>query len=368
MNNLEDRIYNWFLKRAGRAKSGKILAKTSVAKLCSEISGDPLEIRKAMARLRRSGQLEFSASSNGEPVSSYIIVNRPEEHVFPHAELWHQILDKSDISAADKSALNSISVHLEGFSDDDMVALLDGLKALRSEQASHKGEYSFTVSAKYLLGSSKLLTRLDGRHLKSFGIDVDMFQDRPPYVIVGGNGEQPEAVILVENPISFEIAVRSNAAMRCAFVCTFGFGLSNHGNEFGYQLVGAVESGSAITLRRTEGMCMDFKSLLGHENCHFWGDLDHAGMHIFMRMKQRLPLLQLSALYRPMILALDDRRTNHPYVASTGKVGQIPFLVGDPIACELARMCRERSVCQEIVRPIEIERFAGMAMNNEKEL
>jgi hypothetical protein len=364
MNNLEERIYGWFLKRVGRAKSAKVLAKTSIAKLCAEINGDPLEIRRVMDRLRRNGQLEFTAATNGEPISSYITVNCPIEAVVQHAELWkHTLNNYSDLNPAEKLALEPIYMHLEGFSSGDMIILLDGLRALRGAQASHKGDYGFSVSAKYLLGSSKLLSKFESRYLKAFGIDTDLFQDRPPYVVVGGNGEQPEAVILVENPISFEVAVQSEAAKRCAFVCTFGFGLSNHGNEFGYQLAGVVETGNAITLRRTEGSCMDFRTLLGHKNCHFWGDLDSAGMHIFMRLKLRLPLLRLSALYRPMISALGDPHNNHPYVASTGKVGQIPFLAGDPIACELGRLCRERSVCQEIVHPIEIQDLAGKVID-----
>ncbi len=362
MNNLEDQIYYWFLKRVGNATSNRVLTSKIVARLCNDINGDPLEIRKAMERLRRDGKLMFTASSNGEPVSSYITVSRPLEPVSPHAELWGSTLDNSALNSADKAALEPLQVHLDGFSGDDMISLLAGLQDLRRNQANHKGEYNFTVSAKYLLGSSKLLSKFEDRRLKSFGIDIDMFQDRPPYVILGGKGEQPEAVILVENPISFEIAILSEAATRCAFICTFGFGLSNHGNEFGYQLAGTVEAGNAIILRRTEGTFSDFQSFLQHENCHFWGDLDSAGLHIFMRMKRKLPQLQLSALYQPMISALDHPHKNHPYIASTGKAGQMPFLGDDLIACELGALCRERSVCQEAVSAIEIESLAGKAL------
>ena len=363
MNNIESRVYDWFLKRIARAKSGKILAKTSVAKLCADINGDPLEIRRIMDQLRRNGKLEFTAAANGEPISSYIIVNRPSQTIQEHVERWNSVLRDSHLSKSEQSVLEPISGALDGFSSADMLYLLDGLVALRAEQSRHVGDYVFSVSAKYLLGSSKLLAKFENRHLKAFGIDVDMFQDRPPYVVVGGNGQAPEAVILVENPISFEVAVQSRAAERCAFVCTFGFGLSNQGNEFGYQLASAVERGNAIVLRRTEGAHIDFRTLLKHKNCHFWGDLDSAGMHIFMRIQRRLPLLRLSALYMPMVSALNDPRTNHPYVASTGKIGQTPFLIGDSIACELGKLCRERSVCQEIVSPIEIERFAGIALD-----
>lgn len=365
MNNLDDRIFNWFLKRARRAKADRVLSKTIVAKLCNEINGDPVEVRKAMNRLNHSGQLEFIASSNGEPISSYIIVNRPAENIPQHAALWQAIIANAHLSDNDKEALKPLSSHLEGFSESDMLTLLKGLHKLRSTQNTHRGEYGFSVSAKYLLGSSKLLSKFESRHLRAFGIDVDLFLDRPPYVLVGGNGSNPKAVILVENPISFEIAVQSEAAKHCAFVCTFGFGLSNGGNEFGYQLAGTVELGNAIILRRTEGSCMEFADLLSHENCQFWGDLDSAGMHIFMRLKRRLSLLKLSALYRPMISALRDPSKSHPYVESTGKVGQTPFTVGDSMAVELGRLCGDRSVCQEIVCTDELAELAGQTITLE---
>jgi hypothetical protein len=365
MRILEEQIYQWFLKRVGRTKSGKVLANKIIVKLCEDIKCNPLDARKAMEGLKKSSKLEYASSANGEPVSSFISVTRPIETVSRHTEMWCDVLNNSNISEQDKLALEPLSSHLEGFSSDDMNAILSGLQELRNVQDQHRGEYIFAVSAKYLLGSSKLLSKFENRRLKLFGIDVELFSDRPPYVIAGGNTKNPDAVILVENPISFEVAVQSEAAKRCAFICTFGFGLSNQSNEFGYQLLGAIETDKTIVLRRTEGECIDFPSLLNHKNCHFWGDLDAAGMHIFTRMKKKLPHLRLSALYFPMICALKTKHANHPYVTATGKTGQIPFLTGDSVACAIGILCLERSVCQEFVRASDIEEYAGIALTIE---
>lgn len=362
MINLEERVFQWLLKRSARQESGRLRSQKIVASICDHFNSDPLTIRKMMERLKSDGKLGFTASANGEPISAYITVNRQDQVVLPHAELWMRVLDHADLSSAEKSILEPLHAYLEGFSDVDMNAILTGLRELRSMQAEHRNDYVYAVSAKYLLGSSKLLSRFESRRLKAFGIDIESFQDRPPYVMIGGNGYQPDAVILIENPTSFEVAVQSKAASSCAFICTFGFGLSNSGNEFGYQLAGAVENGKAIILRRTEGAYRDFSFYLNHPNCHFWGDLDAAGMHIFMRLKRKLPQLLLSSLYMPMIKAVIQPETSHPYNDATGKVGQTPFHDGDSVAVELAKLCTKRSVCQEIVRADAISGLANKAI------
>jgi hypothetical protein len=163
------------------------------------------------------------------------------------------VLEDAGLPDMDQSALYPIHISLEGFSLEYMEILLAGLIKLRKEQQQIAGQPSFTVSASYLMGSSKLLSTLDGKSLRRFGIDIDKFPSRTPYVMVGGGGTSPESVILVENPIAFEMAIQSQASARHTFVCTFGFGLSNSSSEYGNRLAGVVETGKAILLMRLEG-------------------------------------------------------------------------------------------------------------------
>lgn len=277
--------------------------------------------------------------------------------------MWASALALSGMNDGDVSALEPLAASMQGFSDIQMLALIDGLKRLRHEQQALFWQPLFNVSAKYLLGSSKILSIFNNRALKSFGIEIDRFPDRPPYIVVGGNGQNPQAVILVENPISFETAIQSKAGLRCAFVCTFGFGLSNVGSEFGYQLAGAIETGNAIVLNRTGSQFDSLDNLMQHSHVHFWGDLDPAGIQIYLRLKQRLPQLELSALYRPMIDMLDIPTCSHPYVPATGKAGQVDMKVNCPdseeVANGLLKRCITHGVDQECVSPDDILMLAG---------
>lgn len=362
MSDLQERIYSWLLKKARNNTSGKVRATGLTANLCRDIINDPIEIRKSLDNLRRDGKVEYSATSNGEPISAYIIVIAPAVEVKEHEMRWIDALKESDLNESEIIALAPLYVAMEGINSDQMKSVITGLTKLRSDQPSLFGNPIFNISAKYLIGSSKLLSSLNNRALKTFGIEIDRFVDRPPYIIVGGNSNNPEAVILVENPISFETAIQSSASLRCAFVCTFGFGLSNQGNDYGNQLAGAIESGSSKLLHRNEGKWKDLNSLLSHQNLHFWGDLDMAGIQIYERIATKLPHVNLSALYRPMLKALDSHHSRHPYIECVGKVGQKKFSASRTGSIFLLNICQEWAVDQEIVTVKEIETLAGQEL------
>ena len=171
------------------------------------------------------------------------------------------------------------------------------------------GRHRFLVSAQYLMGSSKLLDELPSSALRAFGISVDTFPSHPLYVVVAGCSS-PETVILVENPAAFEMAVSTKAMNQCAFVATFGFGLSKSQEDYGNQLACMVEDhfAKAITLTREGSRCPSARELLNHPRITFWGDMDVAGVQIFLRLRKFIPALRLSALYQPMVTSLGKRR------------------------------------------------------------
>lgn len=359
---LESRIYGWLCKKVRSNDTNRIRTKTALAKLSADITQDAIEVRKALLALRADGKVEYSTGSHGEPISSFITVIPPKVEIPAHVTRWMTVLDQSGLSDDDRIALKPIGYSLDGFGNGDMERLLAGLVRLRKEQTQAYGQCDFNVSATYLLGSSKLLAMLDSRSLRAFGILVDQFPTRAPYVVVGGNTVAPVAVILVENPMSFETAVKSSAADRCLFVCTFGFGLSAAANDYGNQLAGIVETGRAEVLHRSGNAVVSVSQILEHDAIQFWGDLDLAGMQIYERIAKHLPKVQLSAMYGPMIDASLSPDHRHPYVVATGKSGQAIFRPTRGDATVMLNYCREWAVDQELVTAGQIENLAGNAL------
>ncbi len=367
MPEFEDRLQQWFLKRTKGSSTGKVLTKGVMAKLRSEVINDPIAIRKALMLLRNDGHLEFSSDDRGEPVSSYITVMKPVQDVPEHVKRWSRVLDEKGISQADIDALFPVADTIQDLLEDDMGLLLDDLVRLRQVQADLLGQPAYLVSARYLLGSSKMLTSIPRRHLKAFGIEPREFLSHPLYVVVAGCAS-PETVILVENPAAFEMAITTQAVNRCAFIATFGFGLSKSEEDCGNQLANMVEGrfSGAITLTREGSMCPTAKELLNHPNITFWGDLDVAGIEIYLRLKKAIPNLQLSALYKPMAASVCNPPRSHPYVASVGKERQPTMprsvLKDDPVAAKLLDICISRGVDQEQVAPSDVESLSQFAL------
>lgn len=349
-----------------RKMDGKIflMPKGLIGSLAKESGEDPLAVKQALARLSKAGWID-GVSPDGTPFGQVRILGVvPAKQVNPLQELWLEALRSESLSDEETRSLSACWKSLDGFGLHDLRAIASGLRRLKQDQSSLAGTPAYIISARYLLGSSKLLGEIPDRALAAFGIAVDRFPGHPPYVVVGGCAN-PKTVVLVENPASFELAMSTEAAKRCVFIATYGFGLSKANNEYGNQLAGLVEShfSGVITLVREGSSCPPVRDLFRSGNITFWGDLDPAGIQIYLRIKQRLPQLELSALYRPMIDMLDTPSCSHPYVTATGKAGQIDMKTksqnGEEAAARLLDRCGERGVDQEYVSPDDISMFAG---------
>lgn len=264
------------------------------------------------------------------------------------------------LTGRERAALRSCGAPLSDMDSTEFPKILIGLLRLRDDQHLVAGMPAFLVSARYLLGSSKMLLRLGSRALKEFGIDLARFTDHPAYVMTAGASD-PSAVVLVENPAAFELAVNTSAGRSCAFVATFGFGLSKVSDYFGHQLACIVEHGftQTVTLVREGSSTPPVRDLLAHPRITFWGDLDIAGMQIYERLARRLPALSLSALYEPMIAAIAILDMRHPYVTVVGKAGQQPYCATRTDVLHMLRYCDAWAVDQELVTMGDIERLSG---------
>ena len=65
-----------------------------------------------------------------------------------------------------------------------------------------------------------------------------------------------------------------------------------------------------------------------------------AGMQIYERIATKLPQISLSALYNPMLKALDSHHTRHPYIECVGKYSQKSFSASRPEAISLVNICQ----------------------------
>lgn len=353
----------------GQARKSNILqGGTLIDRLVRKTGLDAAAIRACFNDMRTRGWVEASSwSGTGNPVGR-VKVNLPPLPPPSWADGWkHALMACERLSDADREALFECGASLSDMDASEFPKVLDGLIRLREDQSELIGSPAFLVSARYLRGSSKMLSKLGARAIKAFGIDLLQFTDHPPYVVTAG-AANPDAVVLVENPAAFELAVTTSAVDRCAFIATFGFGLSKTSEDFGNQLAGMVEErfSSAVTLVR-EGSCTpSARELLAHPNITFWGDLDIAGIAIYERIAKHLPNLRLSALYGPMIKAVEVEDNRHPYVSVVGKPRQAMFQTTRSDALTMLSYCHEWAADQELVTVSQIEELAGEPLIIEK--
>lgn len=325
----------------------------NLARRISDKAGiDPLEAKLALGRLARHG-IVVGVTDRGEAFGRVsLTVAAPEKREPASLVRWRDAMKDSGISETESEALASCHDRLEGFGDADLRKLASGLMALRAAQERERGIPRFVVSAKYLLGSSKLIGSLPPAALKAFGIATEGFPDAIPHLLVAGPAA-PEAVILIENPHSFEEALAAGCAARFALVVTYGYGLSRSGEHFGNRLVESVDATDRLVPLVRSGNPPRPAELFRHPRILFWGDLDREGLRIYSSLRSRLPALRLSALYRPMVEAAQQGRA-HPYAKATAKDGQAALGAMPDDALLLASLCRDCGVDQEIVSQTDI--------------
>jgi hypothetical protein len=319
-------------------------------RLGSDTGMHPQDVRRALARLKESGWLD-GVALNGEPLGQLVVLaTKPAAQEPASLTSWAAALKHCDFSEEERNCLSVMHTLLAGFEQDDLIGLGNGMLRLRDGLQTHSSDPQFVVSARYLLGSSKLIGAIPATIMRRFVGCDPVWPDQIPYVLTAGP-EKPESVILIENPWAFEHAIKIGLAAKHALMVTFGYGLSRNGEAFGRQLVQQIEMSKdeLIQLRR-QGNTPEIAELFSHPKLTFWGDLDPEGLRIYSRLKRRLPMICLSSLYEPMRLQLLSSR-GHPYHMLTGKSGQVPItaaeLAQNPEITSLAEICELRGLDQE---------------------
>lgn len=261
---------------------------------------------------------------------------------------WRQAVSMhSDLTANTLEAMYSLWPAVSDWPAAQYDALIYELLWLRRQPSA---QTLYLTSAAGRLASSKLLSALPKPALRDLGIAVDSLLTAPVCFLIAGAAE-PETVVLVENRNAFERAIACSQDLPVAWISTYGFGAA--ALDAGERMVDGLEGAAAVSATRL-GSPPPLADLLCHPSIRLWGDLDVAGLQIFMRARRRLPALSLSGLYAPMLAHL-EAGGGHPYVSLTGKGGQnLANTCADPDIAPLLAACRARAVDQEWLQPDDI--------------
>jgi hypothetical protein len=319
-----------------------------VQRLADGLALSHLDVRHNLLALAQAGVVD-NIGPSGDGLGRVSILQRlpePIMHVPEHERQWRDLVLSRNLDPPVEKALADAGAALVGLSFSDMEHLLEGFLRLVSDRAKFAGRDPYEISAKYLLGSSKILAKL-GKALSAAGISDSSFGLRPRHML-GAGPTQSSFTLLVENPECFERLIELGLADRITVIATYGYGISWSG-------VGAEGRLDRIKIARVAGTPPPtLAEAVSCGTCSFWGDLDLAGLDIFLKLRGLVPHIALSALYGPMLVAVADGATSHPYGMLVDKVGQVEAVTGDRAVSRLAAACRLRAVDQEYVSDQDI--------------
>lgn len=319
-----------------------------VQRLADGLTTSHLNVRHNLLALAQAGVVD-NIGPTGDGLGRVSILQRlpePKMHVPEHERLWRDLVSSRNMDPALGAALGDAGTALVGLSPSDMEHLLEGFLRLIADRDKFAGRDPYEISAKYLLGSSKILARL-GKALSAAGISDSSFGTRPRHML-GAGPATSKFTLLVENPECFERLIGLGLADRITVIATYGYGITWSG-------VGVAGRLDRIKIARVAGAPPPtLAEAVAGGTCSFWGDLDQAGLDIFLKLRGLVPHLALSALYGPMLVAVTDNATSHPYGMLVEKVGQVEPVSSDRAVSQLAAACRLRAVDQEYVSDSDI--------------
>jgi len=331
------------------AKGSSIRTSTVMDGLGQKLGVDQIEVKGVVRELYRASLLRYTADRQDLPASGMVEIVRPEKIVSIAEKAWGQALDASSMSEHVKDAFRPFFCKVGDLSSSDMELLAQAFANLESGNAVDINDCGFNVSARSLMGGSKVLANLAPKMLQVLGLPVRLQTSSPRYVVCAGPST-PEATLLIENPRAFENAVRSGLGEHVALVCTYGFGLSYLGQAWRED---AHSEDMPIQIVRA-GTPGPLTSLLLADRVFLWADLDLAALSIFKSLKTAIPQLKFSGIYKAMIEMAQDPERSHPYAAIFEKDGQSVCVVSvcnsvDPFVQAIMTSCRARAVDQEAI-------------------
>ena len=202
-------------KMAGN--SGRLQTSSCMPKLARVLELSRLIVDEAIRDLYRAGLLQYQADHRELPASGFISVVRESATTSPQEVAWEQALAGSGLSKEITVELSGLSSSLNGMPPEDLNALARVLRRLSEADSVCFDDAGFNVSARHLLGSSKVLSMMSGRMMDSLGLPSRLRNSSPRYVICAGP-PNPIATLLIENPRAFENAVRCGLSAEVALI------------------------------------------------------------------------------------------------------------------------------------------------------
>lgn len=347
--------------------SGRLRTSSCLPKLGAKLGLSRLAVDEAIRDLYRAGLLNYQADGRELPGSGYITVSLEAVTPSRHETVWQNALEDVGFEQAAVADLTGLHQQLQDMTDADLGVLAGELKKLCEAGADAVDDAGFNVSARHLMGGSKVLTSMSRRMLDAIGLPLRLHNASPKYVICAGPAS-PVATLLIENPRAFENAVRSGLAQEVALICTFGFGLSYLGQEWLHAEDTPLHDRPILLVR--QGKPPALSALLSAPSVYLWADLDLAAIGIYRSLRSAIPQLQLSRIYESMVPMVQDPERSHPYAAIFEKNGQqrgssdelSPARNDNAAASFLLQACRDRAVDQEAVADSVIRALGPFAL------
>jgi hypothetical protein len=354
LNACSNQAQQAFASLLKMAKGTSIRTSTLMEGLGRRLGVDQIEVKGLVRELYRAQLLQYTPDRQELPASGLIEIVRPEKTASLAEQQWIQALAQSSLNTKAKHALEPFYAKVSDLSSADMDSLAGCLAELASQDIADMDGAGFNVSARTIMGGSKVLASVDSKAMQAMGLPLRLKTSSPRYVVCAGP-EDPAATLLVENPRAFENAVRSGLGETVALVCTYGFGLSYLGQAW-VEDMHSEDKPIQIIRSGTPG---PLAALLQAKQVYLWADLDLAALSIYRSLKSTIPQLQFSAIYQVMMEMSKDERRSHPYAAIFEKDGQVANLtsmidVSDPVANLIFECCGTRAVDQEAVLETDI--------------
>ncbi|WP_426683524.1 Wadjet anti-phage system protein JetD domain-containing protein [Xanthomonas translucens pv. undulosa] len=355
MSEVTEALLAWLRRQSGAGS--RLQAKSIVQRAAQALDTDLVSIYGAFRELRAEERVSYAPDTMGVPYRGYLIVTAEPIPASATATAWNDVLVLEGVDPKLALALAQCHGIFDGLDETDMRLAVRGLLRVREASRASTEDFGFSVSAREILGSSKVLGRLPATTIKLLGID--QLVSTPRYLVVAGPAS-PAGVLLIENTTSFEMAVRAGLDAELALVAAYGYGLNMMSDSSaGLALLNSISNRRCEILSRS-GQGHSLPHLLAHPRLYFWGDLDREGLRIALALRKILPMLSLSALYAPMRVLAAERATSHPYVGMSGKALQAPWVqTGDKLIDQLAACCEYRAVDQEA---LDIAKYRCLAM------
>lgn len=363
LTTCSDQAQQAFASLLKMAKGTSIRTTTVMNGLGVRLGIDQIEVKGLVRELYRAHLLHYTPDRQELPASGMIEIVRPEKTASLAEQQWILALGQSTLNTEAKRALEPFYAKVSDLSSADMACLVGCLADLASQGIVGMAGAGFNVSARAIMGGSKVLSALDSKAMQALGLPARLKASSPRYVVCAGP-PAPVATLLIENPRAFENAVRSGLGETVALVCTYGFGLSYLGQAW---IEDMHSEDKPIQIIRA-GSPGPLSELLQAQRVYLWADLDLAALSIYKSLKSAIPQLQFSAIYQVMMEMVKNDKLSHPYAAIFEKDGQLSYTTSvvdatDPVVNVLFESCKVRAVDQEAVTERDILRHGERSVS-----